>query len=554
MEFIEVFPEVKDVQMTSKGSFNFFHEEEHVKISYFSKDIYSNNFIVEAEIFEHVLSDLKKHTPNIVSWKRTLYGVLPENFTDSKKIVVKDFDEDFDKTKCMAVVTEKIVGSTTENYDPCIMAQIMYTLLCFERIGLTHNDLHQGNILVTTLDKPVNFYYKVGDKNIVMKTNKKVTIIDFDLASIYHDQVQRNHNLDLIEDHGPGLVRGRDLHRIAQLKFVKYPFFSTCLPKLYLLCESMSNQKYSVYLHLDEFFGRVEECLLRLVDFYDDFFTDQIAEGMVCYSPPEDCAVRFRGKNPCVKSYEIAHACPFPVTKKRLMMCGYDWHAHAFELYQRLRDKFPMADFWWACLYVTNPYNEDCPDKTDTIAEIVDEILTCYTPVFEIPQKLTDPNVLPKFARKKEKYNTFAENIKNNSFTKSERDAFLDIPEDIRTSFTECGVEEISGCFIVVQKMLEDLRMNVNFVKYTGKTKEVSANISNLLKLFESVNKKRKIILLACVVYIARKTMLRHMNPSFAKVTYKKCVEFETDVPWIMKVLKGQVKNTEEIIKIFLDE
>lgn len=83
---------------------------------------------------------------------------------------------------------ELFKGSDNQIYDNflAIMVQITFTLVCFARIGLIHNDLHLGNMFVQKLGKPTDFYYVLTDasgtitKIINIRTEYLVKIFDFD--------------------------------------------------------------------------------------------------------------------------------------------------------------------------------------------------------------------------------------------------------------------------------------------------------------------------------------------------------------------------------------
>lgn len=64
-----------------------------------------------------------------------------------------------------------------------IVFQIMWTLECFIKIGFQHNDLHFGNILISTLKTPETFTYKYKDTFFQIKTKYVVKIFDFDRST-----------------------------------------------------------------------------------------------------------------------------------------------------------------------------------------------------------------------------------------------------------------------------------------------------------------------------------------------------------------------------------
>lgn len=78
----------------------------------------------------------------------------------------------------------------------CILFQIIYTLWCFDLIGIRHNDIHLYNFLIEKLDSPKEFYFDVTDpkssssnKEIIkMKTNFKIYFFDWDHGAITQER------------------------------------------------------------------------------------------------------------------------------------------------------------------------------------------------------------------------------------------------------------------------------------------------------------------------------------------------------------------------------
>ena len=86
-----------------------------------------------------------------------------------------------------------------------ILFQIMYTLKCFQLIGLKHNDLHLRNIIIEEENNPITESYNkyiVGYKTyIIPKTRYTVKIFDFDLSAIFN----RNDNIKLKDEYKSNL-------------------------------------------------------------------------------------------------------------------------------------------------------------------------------------------------------------------------------------------------------------------------------------------------------------------------------------------------------------
>lgn len=70
--------------------------------------------------------------------------------------------------------------------------QIIYTLICFDQLKISHNDLHYANVLLGPID--VNHLYyqtRVGKFKVPINSNF-VTIIDFDFSSVDCDIGKEN--------------------------------------------------------------------------------------------------------------------------------------------------------------------------------------------------------------------------------------------------------------------------------------------------------------------------------------------------------------------------
>jgi serine/threonine protein kinase len=91
-----------------------------------------------------------------------------------------------------------------ENELVCILTQLYWTLSVFYRLGLRHNDLHLGNIILKALTKAETFTYVIdedaGEKSaesLTLMTKYLVKIYDCDRASVYFPGVPRNTQLDV---------------------------------------------------------------------------------------------------------------------------------------------------------------------------------------------------------------------------------------------------------------------------------------------------------------------------------------------------------------------
>jgi hypothetical protein len=119
--------------------------------------------------------------------------INPKNIFDEKhitQVVILSTNNDND-TK--SISAEKLLLDSKFGYENLliILFQIMYTLKCFQLIGLKHNDLRLGNIIIEERKKKIVIdydnntcnKYKIGDKEYnIPNINYTVKIFDFDLS------------------------------------------------------------------------------------------------------------------------------------------------------------------------------------------------------------------------------------------------------------------------------------------------------------------------------------------------------------------------------------
>lgn len=188
------------------------------KLIFKSKHKLNNSLIVEQQIYENVISNLinNYHTPHIVNYIGTVNSCTTSQIVDQLSLnEIKNFEDakkqidlnSFDDTYSHIMILEKSSGYTlkdcmryeklTLNEKFKILFQLLYTLLCFERIGLSQNDLHTSNIFVDKLDVPVErIYYIDSARWVKFTTSYDAKIYDFDRGAIYHPAVDRNLTID----------------------------------------------------------------------------------------------------------------------------------------------------------------------------------------------------------------------------------------------------------------------------------------------------------------------------------------------------------------------
>jgi len=131
------------------------------------------------------VNTIRKDIPNFV-WT---YGIIKVPPMPG----MKDYSVEKRYSCC---VTERVngvsfstYGKNTTFFDRFLMySQIWFALLyANKKTGFTHNDLHMGNALVVSLDKPITIEYPEVD----IKTDKLIKIIDFGRSFTYSADKER---------------------------------------------------------------------------------------------------------------------------------------------------------------------------------------------------------------------------------------------------------------------------------------------------------------------------------------------------------------------------
>jgi len=184
------------------GHFKIKRETEiFIKLSFQPIDENKDNSLnVERLIYKNVTNPLimKKHTPHLIFYYGTLKCDnfrIPEYLDD---LMLTIDPSKYDTTKMFAMILEKAKGSrildrqhfkNIKNDDVyIILFQLLWTLECFNRVGMRHNDLHLNNFFVEKLEKKKVFYVH-GDVVWMINSPYNVKIYDFDHSSKFHSKI-----------------------------------------------------------------------------------------------------------------------------------------------------------------------------------------------------------------------------------------------------------------------------------------------------------------------------------------------------------------------------
>lgn len=178
------------------------------KISFQPRDTNTDNSLqVERSIYSEVINPLilKRNTPFLVAFygelksacsPQQVYNSMPAADKDSFKRFFDDIREtgDYHTSKPMQMlITERAMGKQVSDVDFSkfsnpeatffeMLFQILWTLLCFRDVGLSHNDLHNGNVFLNK-DETGNIYLAYN-KYTTFQFNRTLStqIFDFDFS------------------------------------------------------------------------------------------------------------------------------------------------------------------------------------------------------------------------------------------------------------------------------------------------------------------------------------------------------------------------------------
>jgi hypothetical protein len=224
---------------TTMASAKLFNTPVILKISYANKDIVNNSLDVEYQIYKSDVTKLiyNNNSPFLVECygtyecdecvekegidmiKQKLNSTNTYDLNKQKILILEKTQEItmFEFLKSLPPVKsdrpellkslppvksdrpELLKNTKDENELISVMFQILWTLQCFKRLKLKHNDLHFKNIFVDKVDKPVKFQFKYKEKQFSLTTNYIVKIFYFDRSCVYgNPAVSRNLFIDTI--------------------------------------------------------------------------------------------------------------------------------------------------------------------------------------------------------------------------------------------------------------------------------------------------------------------------------------------------------------------
>lgn len=184
-----------------------------------------NGLSIENKIYKYIINDMiaNRITPNLIAYLGD-YSCERIRFEDDGYLDTKYYNEAYRISKSKkynidnssiiwleksnGVIMQELMSILNEDNDKdqykeelwncisSILFQMLYTLSCFNRLGLNHNDLHFGNIFVEKLDEPISLYFNLDGRIIELTTKFIVKIYDWNRGSSLDIRIGRNNSLD----------------------------------------------------------------------------------------------------------------------------------------------------------------------------------------------------------------------------------------------------------------------------------------------------------------------------------------------------------------------
>ncbi len=353
----------------------------NIKLFFEPLSRFYNNYVVESQICMNVLSSLRQHTSHIP----VFFGIRKSAISGLDKFEtshIQGWECNLDIRSAQVVACKNLGGETLRNmwideYDnPHIAFQVLYTIACFERVGLKHNNLTLDNIVVRTFENPIEFRYYVGGKIVSFNSRYSATILNYELSSIYHQDVERNGYLDFLQEKGEtsrynGLNDGHDM-----FKFLRCYDKGSLRIWLEFLCPKIFSVDYDndcvpQNINPRNFIPDTLTILKSLVDSFSDEFPiveilDNSEFEYSVWSLPNNTAMlpsTDKTKFSVLKAF-IMEPEMTPYISRELLDIGYNWKLQAsklfVEVYNDIEKSRTYFDIQKACIKVTNPL---CTDR-----------------------------------------------------------------------------------------------------------------------------------------------------------------------------------------------
>jgi len=214
--------------------------------------VIDTGFEVELEVYTKIIPILRKHTPNLLESSVTEHSIFTRNM--SKFHTLYTFLKD---------------DTIPDNEIVNVFFQLVYTLICFSRVNLKHNDLHGNNIFIEKVE-PTVLTFGVANRRYQILTEYIPKIYDFDFASC--DFTKCNISLDFMYE--VSFSYSNDLWSLCYL-FCNIKFLHYYIKKILI----SKNLKFNLQKNYNVM--SPEEFIIMLPIYYDT------VKENIRYTPPE---------------------------------------------------------------------------------------------------------------------------------------------------------------------------------------------------------------------------------------------------------------------------
>lgn len=529
------------------------HNEQnfHLKVSMISKKALHNSNRVEAQIFEHILKPLQKHTPCLPEYYGTFFAPSTPELKKAFRTLEDYRNYNLEKSQIIAIEDLCELSETTLE----ILFQIIYTIACFERVGFRHGDLHTGNVLVKKLDQPTTLNFQVLDKTISITTSNVVKIIDYDFATVYHPEVERNRKLDDYEECYNGIKPGADMLRFL-CDFIKIEknrlgaWLNVNFPAL-----ENWERNCIIYENPENYLGTSVNFLQKLTESFPETFTVNVQDPIFILPEPIDFS--YKGENPHISGGDLLKISPIknPIPIKfiaELNNLGFKFYNHFYsklDLSQPITRKIAHRVGWDICPLLIGEEEHPCG-------------------IFYIPQKSTPEDYSEAVEEEEEEEDEYEKEVKEieenplpGTFRRILRvhgDLSLKQQKQLReyyeaelvfesgdakkptylTSFRAYNEHELNEARYKIEAVCKSMELlpkgktfpSILSAKWTLTKKTALNVIRELLNLSDGVfGRQKKIASVYCIfVAVSRMTWFPWFNIKFIRIMENKISEFAT--------------------------
>lgn len=151
----------------------------------------ANNFQNEIKIYQEYINPLIyfRCCPNLLAMINSHVRYYPNKYPMDMWLAMEQIQNNSSPyVRLNDILSKDLVSHAANILTHQFLFQLLYTLTCFQEIGLQHNDLHLNNIFVDELTTPIPYIsYRISKTTVIILTDVKYVpkIYDFDHSSTF---------------------------------------------------------------------------------------------------------------------------------------------------------------------------------------------------------------------------------------------------------------------------------------------------------------------------------------------------------------------------------